>query len=246
MSLLWCTVAWMLFAIVVPRVASDLAGTLSPVTGKIKSDLALIEAMRAVGDGHNAADPAFASLRAEVMEQYGVDQPEDLPVNMRGIIAEAAEASLTEVLNEFAEERMHEEAQQAEVLRRGAILSPMLAIRNLSMQTSGSDLSNHHRFEREAEKARFDFVQGLNRAHINELSYVDDINRSNDESSSLRARISADNWRVLQSFDFRPGMAEERVRAALPGILLLLIWGGGAAFFSYAGMRDTERRYHAQ
>ena len=246
MSLLWCTVAWMVFAIVVPRVASDVAGTLTPVTGKIESDLDLIEAMRAVGDGHNAADPAFEGLRAEVMNQYGVDQVEDLPVNMRGIIAEAAEASLTDVLNEFADKRMKEETEQAEVLRRGAFLSPMIAIRNLSMQASGSDLSNHHRFEREAEKARFDFVQDLNRAHVTELSYVDDINRSNDESSSRRARISADNWRVLQSFDFGPGPAAERVRAATPGFLLLLIWGAGAALFSYNGVRNTEGRYHAK
>ena len=246
MSLLWCTVAWMVFAIVVPRVASDVAGTLTPVTGKIESDLDLIEAMRAVGDGHNAADPAFEGLRAEVMNQYGVDRVEDLPVNMRGIVAEAAEASLTDVLNEFADKRMKEETEQADVLRRGAFLSPMIAIRNLSMQASGSDLSNHHRFEREAEKARFDFVQGLNRAHVTELSYVDDINRSNDESSSRRARISADNWRVLQSFDFGPGPAAERVRAATPGFLLLLIWGAGAALFSYTGVRNTEGRYHAK
>ena len=141
---------------------------------------------------------------------------------------------------------MKEESEQAEVLRRGAFLSPMIAIRNLSMQASGSDLSNHHRFEREAEKARFDFVQSLNRAHVTELSYVDDINRSNDESSSRRARISADNWRVLQSFDFGPGPAAERVRAATPGFLLLLIWGAGAALFSYTGVRNTEGRYHAK
>ncbi len=247
MSLLWCAVAWMVFAIVVPRVASDVAGTLTPVTGKIKSDLDLIEAMRAVGgDGHNQADPAFDSLRAEVMNQYGVDRPEDLPINIRGIIAEAAEASLTDVLNEFAENRMREEAQQAQVLRRGALLSPMLAIRNLSMQASGSDLSNYHRFEREAERARFDFVQGLNRAHTTELSYVDDINRSNDAASERRTRISADNWRVLQSFDFGPGPAAERVRAAIPGFLLLLLWSSGAALFSYTGVRNTEGRYHAK
>ena len=246
MSLLWCTVAWLVFAIVVPRVASDVAGTLTPVTGKIESDLDLIEAMRAVGDGHNAADPAFEGLRAEVMNQYGVDRPEDLPVNMRGIIAEAAETHLTDVLNEFAEKRLTEESEQADVLRRGAFLSPMIAIRNLSMQASGSDLSNHHRFEREAEKARFDFVQGLNRAHITELSYIDDINRSNDQASERKTRISADNWRVLQSFDFGPGPAEERVRAAIPAFLLLLLWGSGAALFSYTGVRNTEGRYHAK
>ena len=89
-------------------------------------------------------------------------------------------------------------------------------------------------------------MQGLNRAHITELSYIDDINRSNDQASERKTRISADNWRVLQSFDFGPGPAEERVRAAFPAFLLLLFWGSGAALFSYTGVRNTEGRYHAK
>lgn len=245
MSLLWCCVAWVFIAILVPRVASDVAGTLSPVAGKIESDLALIEDMRAVGDGHNAADPAFASLRARVLDQYGADGPEDLPVNMSGIIAEAAEANLTEVLNEYAEDRMQEELDQAQVARNGALLSPMLAVRNISMQTAGSDLANHHRFLREAEEARFNFVQGLNRAHVTELSYIDDMNRNNDDASGMRARISSDNWRVLQSFDFQPAPAGDRIGASLPGLLLLLLWSTAAAGFGFFGLRNTEGRYHA-
>ena len=246
MSLLWCCVLWMLVAVLVPRVSSDIAGTLSPVTGKIESDFALIEEMREVGgDGHNAADPAFESLRGRVFEQYGAESAEELPVNLRGIVAEAAEASLTEVLNRYADERMHEETEQAQVARNGAFFSPMLAIRNVSMQTAGSDLHNHHRFLREAEAARFEFVQGLNRAHITELSYIDDINRNNDDASGMRARISADNWRVLQSFDFKPAPAGERIGAALPGLLLLLLWCVGAAVFSFFGLRNTEGRFHA-
>ena len=245
MSLLVCCVAWVVVTVLVPRIASDTAATLSPVTGKIASDFALIEAMREVGDGHNAADPAFEGLRARVLDQYGVDAVEDLPVNMRGIVAEAAEAELTEVLVEFAEERMHEETEQARVARAGALFSPMLALRNVSMQTAGSDLANYHRFLREAETARFTFVQGLNRAHVTELSYVDDINRNNGDEANQRARISADNWRVLQSFDFRPAPAAERIRAAGSGILLLVLWACIAAAFAYRGVSNTEGRFHA-
>ncbi|MGI9261424.1 MAG: hypothetical protein ACR2QR_05275, partial [Woeseiaceae bacterium] len=90
-----------------------------------------------------------------------------------------------------------------------------------------------------------DFVQGLNRAHVTELSYVDDINRNNDDASGMRARISADNWRVLQSFDFQPAPPGERIQAAAFGILLLLLWCAVAAAYGYRGMRNTEGRYHA-
>jgi ABC-2 type transport system permease protein len=246
MALLWCCVTWVVVAVLAPRVASDLAGAVAPATGKIESDFALIEELRELGDGHNAADPAFDALRAEIMNQYGVEREEDLPVNMRGIVAEASEANLTEVLNRYAEARMDEEIAQATVARGGAVLSPMLAVRNVSLQTAGSDLENHHRFLREAEAARFDFVQSLNRAHATELAYVDDVNRNIDEASGQKARISADNWRVLQSFDFQPAPAAERVRAALPSLLLLLLWCVVAAAYAYLGMKNTEGRLHAR
>ena len=245
MSLLWCFVAWLSVVIIIPRIASDVAATTTPITGKIESDFALIEAMREVGDGHNASDPAFARLQAEILEQYDVDSVEDLPVNWRGIVAEAAEADLTDVLNEFADRRMDEESAQSRVARAGAIASPTLALRNVSMQAVGSDLATYHRFQREAEAARFEFVQGLNRAHVTELSYTDDMNRNIDEASGKKARISADNWRVLQSFDFRPAPPAERLAAAAGGLALLLLWCAIAAAFAYAGMRNTEGRLHA-
>ncbi|MEO1035720.1 MAG: DUF3526 domain-containing protein [Pseudomonadota bacterium] len=245
MALLVSCIAWIAIAVVMPRLVSDLTGALSPVTGKIESDFALIEAMRDVGDGHNAADPAFDQLRANLFAEYGVDKAEDLPVNLRGIVAEAAETELTKVLNEFSDARMQEEQAQAALARRGALLSPMLALRNASMQTVGSDLGNYHRFLHEAEAARFEFVQGLNRAHISELSYIDDINRNKDEASGIRARISADNWRVLQTFDFQPAPAGERIRTASVGLLLLLLWCAAAAVFAYTGTRFSEGRFHA-
>ncbi|MEL6301512.1 MAG: DUF3526 domain-containing protein [Pseudomonadota bacterium] len=243
MSLLWCCVAWTVIAVLMPRLAGDVAGTVSPVRGKIASDFELIAELRELGDGHNAADPAFDQFRARVFEEYGVDRAEDLPVNLRGLIAEESEARLTEVLNQFAERRMAEEVTQAQFARSGALLSPALAIRNVSMQTAGSDLENHHRFLREAEAARFEFVQGLNRAHGYELSYIDDINRNKDEDSWMRARVSKENWRVLQSFEFEPAPAADRVQAASGGLLVLLVWCFLAGGFGWFGIRDQGRAY---
>ena len=114
------------------------------------------------------------------------------------------------------------------------------------MQIVGSDLGHYHRFLREAEAARYEFVQGLNRAHITQLSYIDDINRNNDDASGMRARVSADNWRVLQSFDFQPAPPADRIGAAAGASLLLVIWMLAAAVYGYFGVRNTERRFHAR
>ena len=88
----------------------------------------VIVALRNVGDGHNASDPAFNQLRANLLEQYEVERVEDLPINFRGIVAQAAEAKLTDVLNEFAERRMASQMAQSSFVNTLEILSPFAVL----------------------------------------------------------------------------------------------------------------------
>jgi len=99
-----------------------------------------------------------------------------------------------------------------------------VAISAASRALAGTDLNTHHRFLREAEDLRFDFVQGLNKAHIEKLSYADDIARNKDEESSKRARVSSENWQILQDFNFQPDTAVARFGQASASLVSLLIW----------------------
>ena len=138
------------------------------------------------------ARPQYRQLRANLLAQYDVERVEDLPVNFRGVVAEVTEADLAEVMNKHAEERMALEARQARFAEYFGWLSPVVAVSASSRALSGTDLATHHRFLREAEAVRFDFVQGLNRVHVEQLDYIVDINRSNDTESERRTRMSAE------------------------------------------------------
>ena len=190
-----------------------------------------------MGDGHNASDPAFAAFRDRVLSQYEVDEIEDLPVNWRGLVAEHSEARLTALMNRYAEQRMTREAEQAEAVRRFGWLSPYLAIGTASRALSGADLETHHRFLREAERVRFDFVQSLNRAHAEQMAYADDLNRSRDTEAERRTRISADNWKVLETFEFQPAPAAERIERSLPALAMLTLWLIAAVTLSFGAAR---------
>ena len=177
-----------------------------------------------MGDGHNAADPAFEQLKTNLLLQYGAASVEDLPINFRGIVAQTAEADLTAVLNRFAEERMATEIRQVSLLRSFGWFSPTLALREASMTSAGTGLEAHHKFLRDAEAVRFDFVQGLNRVHAEQLAYADDINRSSDPAAERRTRVSSENWNALEDFDFVPPPADERVEGALAPLGKLGAW----------------------
>ena len=215
---------WLALTLVLPAVAVNVSSHAAPLAGKIETELAMLTEVRNLSDGHDVDDSVYDQVQASLLNQYGVDRVEDLEINIRGILAQQAEAELTETLNVYAERRMDAEMHQAELLGRHGWLTPVLAIAVASRSLSGTDLDHYHRFLRQAEDLRFDFVQGLNRAHAEELSYTDDINRNRDEESWERARIDAANWRVLDEFQFEPASAPVRLASAGPSVSMLVTW----------------------
>jgi len=215
---------WVLTVLVIPRIGVTSASFALPTEGKILTDMRMNEDLRKLGNGHNAADPAFAKLRANLLAQYDVDSVEELPVNFRGIVSSRNETDTTETLNAYANKRMQRERDQAAHLSAYGWLSPYLAVGNASRHLAGTDLETHHRFLREAEAVRYDFVQGLNQAHIEALSYEADMNRNSGEEGARRARVDASNWQVLDDFRFAPAPAIERLSRASAKLTSLGLW----------------------
>ena len=215
---------WTFLSLLLPPLSSSIASSSVNMPGKIETDFAVITAKQKVGDGHNAADPAFLDLKGKLLQQYQVESVEQLPMNFRGVVAGVAETELTEILNRFAEQRMQFEIGQSHVARAFGWLSPVLSVREFSMTLAGVDLETHHRFLRETEKLRFNFVQSLNELQAQKLTYLDDINRSRDAESEKRTRIDAQNWALLNEFRFEVAPSEERIAATFAPLLKLLIW----------------------
>ena len=219
------TAVWLFSTLLMPALAVSNTTREFPLAGKIEVDLAMLEEVRKLGDGHNTEDPAFQKLRADLFNRYNVNKVEDLPVNLRGVVATEGEAKLTETMNEFADRRMAGELRQASLLNRHGWLTPTLAVARASRSVSGTALETHQRFLREAEAVRFDFVQGLNKVHAEELSYVDDINRnSSDPEVEKRSRVDATNWQVLDDFRFETASQELRIENASGSVLALTCW----------------------
>lgn len=214
---------WIVVCLVIPRIASNSASVLVASPGKLETDFAVLKKLREMGDGHNASDPAFKALKDNLLAQYDVDSIEELPVNFRGIVAQKSEADLTEVLNEFAEQQMAQQHQQASIARFFGWLSPMIAIQNASMKLAGTDLENYQRFMREAESVRFSFVQSLNKLHAEGMTLEQDANKYQNAEAKKAATVSADNWQILEDFHFQPLQASERFSNSLMAIGQMLM-----------------------
>jgi ABC-2 type transport system permease protein len=215
---------WIALVLVLPAVAASWASNAAPMAGKLETDLAMLSDLRKLGDGHNANDPAFAQLRADLLAQHGVQRVEDLPVNLRGVVAQVSEQKLTETLNRYARTQAASETRQAAALARNGWFTPLLAVAEASRAVAGTDLAHHHRFLQEAEALRYAFVQGLNTLHAEKLAYSDDVRRSGDALAEERTRVDATNWRLLERFVFEPDAAGSRIARAGPQWLMLCAW----------------------
>jgi ABC-2 type transport system permease protein len=215
---------WIALSLVLPAAAVSWASNTAPMAGKLETDLAMLTDLRKLGDGHNANDPAFAQLRADLLAQHGVQRVEDLPVNLRGVVAQVGEQRLTETLNTYARAQRAAEARQATVLAGQGWFTPLLAVAEASRAVAGTDLAHHHRFLQEAEALRYAFVQGLNRLHAEKLAYSDDVRRSGDALAEERTRVDATNWQLLDRFRFEPDAAGRRIAQAGPQWLMLCTW----------------------
>ena len=217
---------WLLVALVVPRIGINAASAAIDAPGKIESDLVMLAEQRKLGDSHNASDPAFEALKKQVLDQYEAQSIEELPVNWRGVVAGYSEQKLTDLMNDYAGRRMQAEAAQSRIVTWFGLVSPTLAVSAASRTLAGTDLATHHRFLRQSEALRFDFVQGLNQLHSTALAYADDAARTKDPEAEARTRINAASWRLLDTFRLAPDPPGVRAaRAALP-VLWLFGWLG--------------------
>ncbi|QCZ92514.1 DUF3526 domain-containing protein [Salinimonas iocasae] len=229
---------WMLLCLIIPRIASNTASVVIHSPGKLETDFAVLQQLREIGDGHNTSGPANSALKASLLAKYNVESVDELPVNFKGIVAQQSEANLTKVLNQFAQKQMQQQTDQADIYRHFGWLSPMIAIQNASMTLAATDLTNYHLFLRQAEKARFDFVQALNKLHAEGMTLEQDSNKYRSNAAKKAATVSADNWQMLSQFSFTPLESGARLHNSMMALAqLIMLFGALISTLLFLGKR---------
>ena len=223
-SLLGLLTLWTLTVILLPRIAPDIAGNAQPLSSRLETDIALQNELRQTGDSHDPNDPFFAAFKQRILNQYGVERIEDLPVNYKGLLAVEGEKLTSSLFDRHARESYETQIAQSGIMDRFGLLSPAIALKRLSMAAAGTDLAGHQRFIEQAEAFRFAFVQQLNQLQADAVSYTDDIASDADAIAAQRKRVSADNWQSIPEFKFQPASSGELLRSALPAAAMLALW----------------------
>lgn len=213
---------WALTVVLLPRLAPDIANAAVPLESRLQTDIAIGRDLRRTGDSHDANDPYFAAFKQSVLDRYGVERIEDLPVNYKGLLAVEGERLTSRLFDQYADAANAAQADQNRIVQIASLFSPAIALRSLSMAAAGTDLAAHQRFLTQAEAYRFDLVQRLNTLQAESVTYADDT--AGDPDADRRKRIAADHWAAMPEFTYRPASAAALIRAALPGLIVVMGW----------------------
>lgn len=160
-------VCWGLSVLIIPRIADVAAEQLVPLTQAqlartIKADFA----KGPDGHGDSAANAAF---KRKILQEYGVETVEELPINFDALLMQADEEYRGGVYDRrLAEAEALRERQDA-IRRLAWAFGPTPAMLDLSVRIAGADADTQRRFDESAEVFRRDLVGRLNR-HMAENS----------------------------------------------------------------------------
>jgi len=210
-SLLTLLGIWIISCIVLPKATTNLADKIYPSPSLFEFKENVKHKVKNGIDGHNPSDVRLASLKEEVLMEYGVDSIEQLPVNWSGIAMQAGEEYTDDVYDQEFSKIESTFINQNEVSEWASFVTPFLAIRNLSMALSGTDFHSHLAFTKAAERYRRGFVKKMNKdMEVNHKPGVayNDYKVDRDMWSSIEpfhyqlpkvSSILADQWRSITS-----------------------------------------------
>jgi len=207
---------WMVGVVLLPRALPEVAAASTLLPTRIETEVALHRDLKQIGDSHNPDDPYFNDFKAKTLARHGVTRVEDLPVQYAGLVGMEGERLTTGLYARAAEALARREEEQNHFVHGFGIVSPLIAIRQLSMALTGSDADSHQDFLNQAETFRYRFVQTLNRMQAEKIPNV---------GAGIDPRVSADNWKTVPRFAY---VAPDPLRSAevriVPSLLVLAGW----------------------
>ncbi|OZI07903.1 ABC transporter permease [Siphonobacter sp. BAB-5385] len=215
---------WILFIIIIPKSAQTLGSRLYEAPNKIAFEQAIEAEMSQQGDSHNPNDPHFAQLKADLLKKYGVDSVQALPLNYGAFVMKESETITSTLFNKHFDRLIGTYRSQNAVSTAFGFADPFLAIRNLSMNLSGTDFDSFTAFQQQTERYRYEKSQRLNEIHLTQIQYRND----------SQQKVGADHWQRMPDFTFQPLSIAANLSAAGISLAALVCWvlaGFGALYY---------------
>ncbi len=203
---------WSIFALVMPRIAGDVATFASPLPTGAEIRL---EKENAVHDANRSSaqrTKANKDLEARLLEEFQVDRIEDLPIDLAGAQMIDQEANTNRLYDEIEGRVTRAKNRQKELIGGFQFASPYMAMRAVSSSLAATDRTHHFDFINNAENHRRQFVRELNVAEMKKQELGD--------SSEAQRQFWAQITEFLPTFV----SAIQDVKRSLAAMFCIVLW----------------------
>jgi ABC-2 type transport system permease protein len=213
-ALMVLVLVWILFFIVVPKSAQTLGNSFYAAPDKITFEKGIEADVSKEGDSHDPDDPHFSELKAETLKKYGVDSIQALPVNYGALVMQEGENITSRIFNKHYDQLIGAYKAQNSISSFLSFADPYLAIRNMSMNLSGTDFDTFSEFQKQTEKYRFEKTKSINEIHLTQIKFENDRNQ----------KVSAKNWQEQAEFIFQPVSVKDNLANGILSLMALIMW----------------------
>ena len=203
---------WSVFALVMPRIAGDVATFVSPLPTNAEIRLEKENVVHDANQSSVQRTQASRALEARLLEEFQVERIEDLPIDLAGAKMIDQEANANRLYDEVDQRVTQAKHRQNELIGGFQFASPYMAMRAVSTSLAATDRSHHFDFVNAAETHRRQFVKDLNVAEMKKLKP--------GSSPAERRQFWGQVSEFLPSFV----SAMESVKRSLAALICLIIW----------------------
>ncbi|MEQ8736735.1 MAG: DUF3526 domain-containing protein [Rhodospirillaceae bacterium] len=219
---------WAVSSFVLPRAASDLSRLLYPTPTAVAFQKDIEEATQSGLDGVSPA-AAIAQRQEQTLALYNANTVEELPINFQGIIFDLQEKMGNEVFDKFYGDLHDTFAKQTGLHQTFSVASPRMAVQLASMELSGTSLTNHLDFTRQAERYRRDLIEGMNR----DITF-------NSEAGQADYRAGPELWGSVDRFEYSPAPLTETMTRLGPSFMVMFLWLGLSIVAGVLAVRNIK------
>jgi ABC-2 type transport system permease protein len=216
-SLLLALAFWVLSALVLPRMASELTVRRIPTPDPGTFWAAISKEVKDGLPGEPSPAERLKVFERETLRAHGVTRPEDLPVGYLALRRLFRDAQADRVHDRHFDRLWRTYHQQQRVVWMASGASPTVAWRAVSMALAGTDLAHEERFQEAAERYRRDVNTLIDRwdaAHSRGLA-------------SYEERYAGDAlWEAMPQFAHEGSDLPTALSGARTPLLILLAWAG--------------------
>jgi ABC-2 type transport system permease protein len=205
---------WAWNGLVAPRLAADMARAVAP-TPTAREFAADVQRSLANGlDGHSPASARGRALQDSLLKAYNVASVDSLPFNFDGFAMQRGEEEANAVFDHHFGLLWEQYSAQDRAQLAGAIVAPLIAVRQLSMAIAGTDFAQHRAFATSAETYRRLLNKAMN----------DDIAEHAAAGEAFSYTADDDLWKAVGPFTYEaPGLGRVLL-GQFPSLLFLGAW----------------------